>query len=259
MSVTPGVLRRSLAIIALTLWPGIWPPSPGLEPWAILISISVALARYSAVTPNRPEATCLMRRFLESPFSIGVNRLRSSPPSPEFDLPPMRFMAMASVSWASGESAPIEDIRRRCTTAGMSLGALSPEAHETLAIAMNRIGGKSNSGEGGEDRVRFTPMENGDSKNRRIKQVASARFGVTAEYLASATEIEIKMAQGSKPGEGGQIPGHKVSVMIAKLRRSTPGVMLISPPPHHDIYSIEDLAQLIYDLKQVNPRAKVCV
>jgi glutamate synthase (NADPH/NADH) large chain/glutamate synthase (ferredoxin) len=154
---------------------------------------------------------------------------------------------------------PIEDIRRRFTTAGMSLGALSPEAHETLAIAMNRIGGKSNSGEGGEDRIRFTPMANGDSKNSRIKQVASGRFGVTAEYLASATEIEIKMAQGSKPGEGGQIPGHKVSAMIAKLRRSTPGVMLISPPPHHDIYSIEDLAQLIYDLKQVNPRAKVCV
>ena len=157
------------------------------------------------------------------------------------------------------EVEPIEEIRRRFTTAGMSLGALSPEAHETLAIAMNRIGGKSNSGEGGEDRVRFTPMENGDSKNSRIKQVASGRFGVTAEYLASATEIEIKMAQGSKPGEGGQIPGHKVSGMIAKLRRSTPGVTLISPPPHHDIYSIEDLAQLIYDLKQVNPRAKVCV
>jgi glutamate synthase domain-containing protein 2/glutamate synthase domain-containing protein 1/glutamate synthase domain-containing protein 3 len=157
------------------------------------------------------------------------------------------------------EVESIEDIRRRFTTAGMSLGALSPEAHETLAIAMNRIGGKSNSGEGGEDRARFTPMENGDSKNSRIKQVASGRFGVTAEYLASATEIEIKMAQGSKPGEGGQIPGHKVSAMIAKLRRSTPGVMLISPPPHHDIYSIEDLAQLIYDLKQVNPRAKVCV
>jgi glutamate synthase (NADPH/NADH) large chain/glutamate synthase (ferredoxin) len=157
------------------------------------------------------------------------------------------------------EVEPVEDIRRRFTTAGMSLGALSPEAHETLAIAMNRIGGKSNSGEGGEDRVRFTPMENGDSKNSRIKQVASGRFGVTAEYLSSATEIEIKMAQGSKPGEGGQIPGTKVSPMIAKLRHSTPGVMLISPPPHHDIYSIEDLAQLIYDLKQVNPRAKVCV
>ncbi len=157
------------------------------------------------------------------------------------------------------EVESVEDIRRRFTTAGMSLGALSPEAHETLAIAMNRIGGKSNSGEGGEDRVRFAPMENGDSKNSRIKQIASGRFGVTAEYLASATEIEIKMAQGSKPGEGGQIPGAKVSGLIARLRHSTPGVTLISPPPHHDIYSIEDLAQLIYDLKQVNPRAKVCV
>jgi glutamate synthase (NADPH/NADH) large chain/glutamate synthase (ferredoxin) len=128
-----------------------------------------------------------------------------------------------------------------------------------LAIAMNRIGGKSNSGEGGEDRSRFTPLENGDSKNSRIKQIASGRFGVTAEYLSSAAEIEIKIAQGAKPGEGGQIPGHKVSAIIAKLRHSTPGVMLISPPPHHDIYSIEDLAQLIHDLKQVNPRAKVCV
>jgi glutamate synthase domain-containing protein 2/glutamate synthase domain-containing protein 1/glutamate synthase domain-containing protein 3 len=157
------------------------------------------------------------------------------------------------------EVEPVEEIRRRFTTAGMSLGALSIEAHETLAIAMNRIGGKSNSGEGGEDKARFTPMENGDSKNSRIKQVASGRFGVTAEYLASATEIEIKLAQGAKPGEGGQLPGHKVSAIIARLRHSTPGVMLISPPPHHDIYSIEDLAQLIYDLKQVNPRAKVCV
>jgi glutamate synthase (NADPH/NADH) large chain/glutamate synthase (ferredoxin) len=157
------------------------------------------------------------------------------------------------------EVEPIEDIRARFTTAGMSLGAISPESHEMLAVAMNRIGGKSNSGEGGEDRVRFSPLDNGDSKNSRIKQVASGRFGVHAEYLASATEIEIKVAQGAKPGEGGQIPGHKVTGLIARLRHSTPGVMLISPPPHHDIYSIEDLAQLIYDLKQVNPRAKVCV
>ncbi|MDK3156657.1 glutamate synthase large subunit [Kamptonema cortianum] len=157
------------------------------------------------------------------------------------------------------EVEPIEDIRKRFTTAGMSLGALSPEAHETLAIAMNRIGGKSNSGEGGEDQTRFHRLPNGDWANSAIKQVASGRFGVTAEYLASASEIEIKMAQGAKPGEGGQIPGMKVSSMIAKLRRSMPGIMLISPPPHHDIYSIEDLAQLIYDLKEVNPRAKVCV
>lgn len=157
------------------------------------------------------------------------------------------------------EVEPIEEIRRRFTTAGMSLGALSPEAHETLAIAMNRIGGKSNSGEGGEDPERFKRRENGDLANSAIKQIASGRFGVTAAYLASATEIEIKMAQGAKPGEGGQLPGHKVSAYIAKLRHAVEGVTLISPPPHHDIYSIEDLAQLIYDLKQVNPRARVCV
>src|SRR6202040_3551404 len=157
------------------------------------------------------------------------------------------------------EVEPIEEIRRRFTTAGMSLGALSPEAHECLAIAMNRIGGKSNSGEGGEDPERFHRRPNGDWPNSAIKQIAQARFGVTAAYLAAAKEIEIKMAQGAKPGEGGQLPGHKVSAMIARLRKSTPGVALISPPPHHDIYSIEDLAQLIYDLKQVNPRAKICV
>ncbi len=157
------------------------------------------------------------------------------------------------------EVEPIEEIRRRFTTAGMSLGALSPEAHEALAIAMNRIGGKSNSGEGGEDPVRFKRREDGDWANSAIKQIASGRFGVTAAYLASAKEIEIKMAQGAKPGEGGQLPGHKVNAYIAKLRHSVPGVTLISPPPHHDIYSIEDLAQLIYDLKQVNPRARVCV
>jgi len=153
----------------------------------------------------------------------------------------------------------IEDIRKRFTTAGMSMGALSPEAHEALAIAMNRIGGKSNSGEGGEDPERYSQRANGDNANSAIKQVASGRFGVTAEYLANAKEIEIKMAQGAKPGEGGQLPGHKVSPMIATLRYSVPGVTLISPPPHHDIYSIEDLAQLIFDLKEVNPRAKVCV
>ncbi len=157
------------------------------------------------------------------------------------------------------EVEPIEDIRRRFTTAGMSLGALSPEAHECLAIAMNRIGGKSNSGEGGEDPARFHRRENGDLANSAIKQIASGRFGVNATYLASAKEIEIKMAQGAKPGEGGQLPGHKVSIYIGRLRKATPGVSLISPPPHHDIYSIEDLAQLIYDLKQVNPRARVCV
>jgi len=154
---------------------------------------------------------------------------------------------------------PAEDVRRRFTTAGMSLGSLSPEVHETLAIAMNRIGGKSNSGEGGEDPARFVARENGDSANSAIKQVASGRFGVTAEYLANAREMEIKIAQGAKPGEGGQLPGKKVTPLIARLRYSVMGSTLISPPPHHDIYSIEDLAQLIFDLKEVNPRAKVCV
>ena len=173
------------------------------------------------------------------------------------DLLKLRYGQKPAVPLDDVES--IEDIRKRFTTAGMSLGALSPEVHEALAIAMNRIGGKSNSGEGGEDPNRFSIRENGDSANSAIKQVASGRFGVTAEYLANAKEIEIKMAQGAKPGEGGQLPGHKVSPMIARLRFSVPGVTLISPPPHHDIYSIEDLAQLIFDLKEVNPRAKVCV
>ena len=157
------------------------------------------------------------------------------------------------------EVEPIESIRKRFTVSGMSHGALSREAHETLAIAMNRIGAKSNSGEGGEDPERYHVQPGGDWPNSAVKQVASGRFGVTPEYLASAHVLEIKMAQGSKPGEGGQLPGHKVSAEIAYIRHSVPGVTLISPPPHHDIYSIEDLAQLIYDLKQANPRARVCV
>jgi glutamate synthase (NADPH) large chain len=137
--------------------------------------------------------------------------------------------------------------------------ARSPRGAQTLAIAMNRIGGKSNTGEGGEEADRFKPLPNGDSKRSAIKQVASGRFGVTAEYLVNADMMQIKMAQGAKPGEGGQLPGHKVDAVIAKVRHSTPGVGLISPPPHHDIYSIEDLAQLIFDLKNVNPRANVSV
>ncbi len=157
------------------------------------------------------------------------------------------------------EVEAITEIRKRFVTPGMSLGALSPEAHETLAIAMNRIGAKAVSGEGGEDSARFKPYDNGDNANSTIKQIASGRFGVTAEYLGACEEIEIKVAQGAKPGEGGQLPGFKVTEFIARLRHSTPGVTLISPPPHHDIYSIEDLAQLIYDLKQINPRARVCV
>ncbi len=150
---------------------------------------------------------------------------------------------------------PAERILMRFSTAAMSHGALSSEAHETLAIAMNRLGGKSNTGEGGEDVDRLYDPE----RRSAIKQVASGRFGVTSDYLTNATDIQIKMAQGAKPGEGGQLPGHKVSAEIAVLRHSTPGVALISPPPHHDIYSIEDLAQLIYDLKTVNPTAKVSV
>ena len=157
------------------------------------------------------------------------------------------------------EIEPIENILKRFGSGSMSHGALSKEAHETLAIGMNRIKGASCSGEGGEDEKRFIKMDNGDSANSRVKQIASARFGVTINYLNNCNEIEIKIAQGAKPGEGGQLPGFKVTEEIAKLRHSTPGVTLISPPPHHDIYSIEDLAQLIYDLKQINPKARVGV
>jgi glutamate synthase (NADPH) large chain len=157
------------------------------------------------------------------------------------------------------EVEPVESIIKRFATGAMSYGSISQEAHETLAIAMNRLGGKSNTGEGGEDPARYTPDPNGDSRRSAIKQVASARFGVTSEYLVNADDLQIKMAQGAKPGEGGQLPGHKVYPWIAKVRYSTPGVGLISPPPHHDIYSIEDLAQLIHDLKNANPRARISV
>ncbi len=157
------------------------------------------------------------------------------------------------------EVESVNEIRKRFVTPGMSLGALSPEAHGTLNIAMNRIGARSVSGEGGEDPARYKPHMNGDDENSAVKQIASGRFGVTAEYLNQCREIEIKVAQGAKPGEGGQLPGFKVTELIARLRHATPGVSLISPPPHHDIYSIEDLAQLIYDLKQINPHASVCV
>jgi glutamate synthase (NADPH) large chain len=180
------------------------------------------------------------------------------------DLPPVYLRDLLEFNFpaegiAIDQVEAITEIRKRFVTPGMSLGALSPEAHETLAIAMNRIGAKAVSGEGGEDKARYTPYENGDNANSVIKQIASGRFGVTAEYLNACDEIEIKVAQGAKPGEGGQLPGFKVTEFIAKLRHATPGVTLISPPPHHDIYSIEDLAQLIYDLKMINPRARVCV
>ena len=157
------------------------------------------------------------------------------------------------------EVEPVESILTRFATGAMSYGSISGEAHETLAIAMNRIGGRSNTGEGGEDPARNIKDPNGDDRRSKVKQVASGRFGVTSEYLVSADEIQIKVAQGAKPGEGGQLPGQKVWPWIAKVRFSTPGVSLISPPPHHDIYSIEDLAQLIHDLKNANPRARISV
>ena len=178
--------------------------------------------------------------------------------------PPIHLRDLLDVK-PLGKPIPLEEvesitaIRKRFVTPGMSLGALSPEAHKTLNVAMNRIGAKSDSGEGGEDPAHFVPEPNGDNPSAKIKQVASGRFGVTAEYLNHCEELEIKVAQGAKPGEGGQLPGMKVTDLIARLRHSTKGVTLISPPPHHDIYSIEDLAQLIYDLKQINPRAKVTV
>ena len=178
--------------------------------------------------------------------------------------PPIHLRDLLAIK-PVGNPIPIEEvesitaIRKRFVTPGMSLGALSPEAHKTLNVAMNRIGAKSDSGEGGEDPAHFVPEPNGDNPSAKIKQVASGRFGVTAEYLNHCEELEIKVAQGAKPGEGGQLPGMKVTDLIARLRHSTKGVTLISPPPHHDIYSIEDLAQLIYDLKQINPRCKVTV
>jgi glutamate synthase domain-containing protein 2/glutamate synthase domain-containing protein 1/glutamate synthase domain-containing protein 3 len=188
--------------------------------------------QYSALVNDHSEKLCTLRGLLK--FKPGI-------PVPLEEVEPAR------------------EIVKRFKTGAMSLGSISREAHETLAIAMNRIGGKSNTGEGGEDPVRFTPDENGDLRRSAIKQVASGRFGVTSYYLVNADELQIKIAQGAKPGEGGQLPGHKVDEYIAGIRYSTPGVGLISPPPHHDIYSIEDIAQLIHDLKNANRRARVSV
>lgn len=209
------------------------------------LSASVVHALQTAVTANSYK---LYRRYVEM--------LEAQPPIALRNLLDFR-PSVRSISVDDVEG--ITQIRRRLVAPGISLGALSPEAHETLAIAMNRIGAKSDSGEGGEDPARASPRPNGDNASSAIKQVASGRFGVTAEYLNDCREIEIKVAQGAKPGEGGQLPGFKVTELIAKLRHATPGVTLISPPPHHDIYSIEDLAQLIYDLKQINPEATVTV
>jgi glutamate synthase (NADPH/NADH) large chain len=195
------------------------------------------------------DSYALYRRYADA--------VRRNPPLALRDLLDFRTQGRTPIPVDEVES--VTEIRKRLLSPGISLGALSPEAHETLSIAMNRIGARSDSGEGGEDPERAKPRANGDNASSAIKQIASGRFGVTAEYLNACREIEIKVAQGAKPGEGGQLPGFKVSGMIARLRHSTPGVMLISPPPHHDIYSIEDLAQLIYDLKQINPEASVCV
>jgi len=188
------------------------------------------------------------RRFTEAVYAMPPIHLRDLLAF-DFKDPPIPLDDVDSIT----------ELRKRLVSPGISLGALSPEAHETLTIAMNRIGAKSDSGEGGEDPARYKQRPDGDNASSAIKQIASGRFGVTAEYLNNCREIEIKIAQGAKPGEGGQLPGLKVSELIARLRHSTPGVTLISPPPHHDIYSIEDLAQLIYDLKQINPDASVCV
>jgi glutamate synthase (NADPH) large chain len=189
--------------------------------------------KYSKVVNDQSEKACTLRSQLQ----FKVNR---SPVSID-------------------EVEPATEIMKRFATGAMSFGSISHEAHSTLAIAMNRIGAKSNTGEGGEDEMRYTPLPNGDSMRSAIKQVASARFGVTSHYLTMADELQIKMAQGAKPGEGGQLPGHKVDEWIGKVRHSTPGVGLISPPPHHDIYSIEDLAQLIFDLKNANRAARISV
>ncbi len=189
-------------------------------------------------------------------YELYSQALKEQPPSQLRDLLRVR---PAGPARPIAEVENAHDIRRRFVTPGMSLGALSPEAHGTLNVAMNKIGAKSVSGEGGEVPERYKPMPNGDNANSAIKQIASGRFGVTAKYLNECREIEIKVAQGAKPGEGGQLPGFKVTEFIARMRHATPGVTLISPPPHHDIYSIEDLAQLIYDLKQINPDARVCV
>ncbi|MBC7883508.1 MAG: glutamate synthase large subunit [Anaerolineae bacterium] len=233
---------------------------------------------------NNPKLVKALHAATKLPETAGVERQRlyqeyvdlvsSRPPSALRDL--LAFHSDRS-GIALEEVESVENILKRFCTGGMSLGALGREAHEVLGIAMNRIGGKSNSGEGGEDPVRFLPLQdvqpdgtsatlrgikglrNGDSASSAIKQIASGRFGVTPAYLATARQLEIKIAQGAKPGEGGQLPGHKVDAYIASLRRSKAGVPLISPPPHHDIYSIEDLAQLIYDLHQVNPQARVSV
>jgi glutamate synthase (ferredoxin) len=218
--------------------------------WAPPIVVSLQKAVGAAKAGAASDAATGYARFKE--FSARVEERRPTTPR---DLLGVR----AGTPVPLAEVEPVESIMRRFVSAAMSLGALSPEAHATISIAMNRIGARSNSGEGGEDPFNYTSLPNGDRVDNRVKQVASARFGVTTEYLIRAEELEIKVVQGAKPGEGGQLPGHKVTDLIARLRHAVVGIPLISPPPHHDIYSIEDLAQLILDLKTVNPRARVGV
>jgi glutamate synthase (NADPH/NADH) large chain/glutamate synthase (ferredoxin) len=215
--------------------------------WAppIVVALQKAVGGGKKVAAEGPEGT----------YQAFLTRNAARRPAGPRDL--LGFRPQDSISL--GEVEPAEEIRRRFVSSAMSLGALSPEAHATLSVAMNRMGARSNSGEGGEDPANYHGLHNGDRADNRIKQVASARFGVTTEYLTRAEELEIKIVQGAKPGEGGQLPAHKVTDLIARLRHAVPGIQLISPPPHHDIYSIEDLAQLIHDLKTVNPRARVGV
>ena len=205
-----------------------------------------------AVRGNLPEQVPLVRQAGQRPVRAADDHARHVPH-------PLGGVARPQAGADRRGRAGRVEIVKRFSTGAMSYGSISREAHTTLAIAMNRIGGKSNTGEGGEESDRFKPLPNGDSMRSAIKQVASGRFGVTTEYLVNSDMMQIKMAQGAKPGEGGQLPGHKVDAIIAKVRHSTPGVGLISPPPHHDIYSIEDLAQLIFDLKNVNPTGAVSV
>jgi glutamate synthase (ferredoxin) len=230
--------------------------------------LAAAVAVAAREAPPLRQAAHLLRRAVKAPsnghanghdfalyqkFATLVNQRPATEPRDLLEMVP------AVPPLPISEVEPAAAIVRRFSTGAMSHGSIGAEAHETLALAMNRLGGRSNTGEGGEDRIRFRSRGSPADRNSRIKQVASARFGVTPEYCAFADELQIKIAQGSKPGEGGQLPGYKVTEEIARLRHSQPGVALISPPPHHDIYSIEDLAQLIYDLKQVNPRAEVSV
>jgi len=204
---------------------------------AVSLDSAARFAEYSRLVDDEDGALCTLRGLLE--LDDGGDAA----------VPPVSI----------DEVEPVAAIVRRFATGAMSFGSISAEAHETLAIAMNRLGGKSNSGEGGEEERRYQPDDNGDSRRSAIKQVASGRFGVTANYLVNADELQIKIAQGAKPGEGGQLPGHKIDERIARVRHSTPGVTLVSPPPHHDIYSIEDLKQLVHDLQSVNPAARISV